>query len=94
MRCYFKPSFDLRDAELVVSLDDEPQSLVKIIETLHTDGLPDQAGHAVAPFVVEAFNEVGFSTSFGAGSMLPRGEPFGISFVKIAVDQFSSIACG
>jgi len=74
--------------------EDKPQPSFQVFEVSHTDGFSDQAGHAVAPFVVQAFDQVGFAAALGTGSMLRGSEPFGVSLVEIGVDQLAAITYG
>lgn len=75
-----------------MSLDDEPQAPVEIIEIADADGFSDQARNTVAPFVVQAFDKPGLSAAFAARPVLPGREPLGISLIKVRIDELSSIA--
>ena len=61
----------------------DPQSLVEVVEALHTDGISHETGDAVAPFVVQTFDDAGLATSFLAGPVLPGCEPFGVSLIEV-----------
>lgn len=74
-----------------MSFNDEPESPLKILQVAHADGFSDQAGDSVAPFVVQAFDDAGFTAAFATWPMLPRGEPLGIGFIEVAVDQLAAI---
>ena len=76
-------------------LNNEPEPSLEIINVAHADGFPDQAGNTVAPLVVQvvvqAFDDAGLTAAFITWPMLPGGEPLGIGFIEVAVDQLSSI---
>ena len=71
------------DAELIMGIENNPQSFVQVRQALHADGFSHQTRHAVAPFVVQAFNHAGFAAAFFAGTVLPCTEEFGIGFIEI-----------
>ena len=71
--------------------DDQPEPSLEIIDVSPTDSFSDQPRYAVAPLVVQAFHDAGFAAAFSAGAMLPRGEPFGIGFVKVRINQLAPI---
>ena len=78
-------------AELIVVFDDDPQAFFEVLQVSNANGLPDQTRHAVAPLVVQAFDQAGLSAAFAAGPVLPRSEQLGVSFVEVGVDQFATI---
>ncbi len=71
--------------------NDDPESPLEIIDVSHADGFSHQTGDAVAPLVVQAFDDAGLAAAFITWPMLPGGEPLGISLVEVAVDQLFSI---
>ena len=71
--------------------DDQPEASLEIIDVSHADGFPDQSRHAVAPLVVQAFDDAGFAAALVAWPVLPGREPFGISFIKVCINQFAPI---
>ncbi len=71
--------------------DDQPKASLEIVDVSHADGFSDQPRHAVAPFVVQAFSDAGFAAAFVAWAMLPSREPFGVGFIKVAIDQLAAI---
>ncbi len=77
-----------------MSFNDQPKPSLQIINVSQADGFPDQSRHAVAPLVVQAFDDAGFASAFVAGPMLPGREPLGIGFVKVAIDQLAAIISG
>ena len=77
-----------------MSFNDQPEASLEIIDVSHADGFSHQAGHAVAPFVVQAFHDAGFAAAFVARPVLPGREPFGVGFVKVCINQFATIISG
>lgn len=74
-----------------MSFNDEPEPPLKILHVSHADGFSDQAGDTIAPLVVQAFDDAGFTAAFVAWPVLPGGEPLGIGFIEVAVDQLAAI---
>ena len=74
-----------------MSFDDQPEPSLEVIDVAHADGFSHQSRYAVAPFVVQSFNDAGFAAPFGAWPMLPGREPFGIDFIEVAVNEFAPI---
>ena len=73
---------------------DEPQAAFQVLDVSHANSFSNQAGHAVAPFVVEAFDDAGAAAALVAGSVLPGREAFGIGFIEIGVSQLAPMSCG
>lgn len=69
----------------------QPQSFFQIIEMLHADSFSHQAGDAVSPLVVQAFNHTGFAVALCTGPMLPCVEELGIGMLKIRIHQLAAI---
>ncbi len=74
--------------------NDEPEPSLEVVHVSHTHGFSHQAGYAVTPLVVQAFNDTGFAAAFVAWSMLPGGKPFGVGLVEVTINQLSSIRSG
>lgn len=72
-------------------LNDDPQASFPILGVSHADSSSHQSWHSVAPFVVQAFDDAGFSTSLAARPVLPGGKPFAVSVIKIAINQLAAI---
>jgi hypothetical protein len=64
---------------------------LQVVQTLNADGFSRQPRHAVAPFVVQAFDHAGFTTAFFAGAVLLGFKEFGIRFIKVAINQLAAI---
>lgn len=77
-----------------MSFDDDPEASLEIIDVSHTNDFSDQAGDSVAQLVVQDFNNAGFATAFAPWLVLPGREPFGVSSIKVAINEFSSISSG
>ena len=75
-------------------MQDEPQAPFHVFDVSHANGFSDQAGHAVAPFVIESFDHTGFAAALVAGSMLPGREAFGTGFVKVGGSQLAAMSRG
>ena len=86
--------FDLFDSQLVMPLDDDPESSFQILDVSHADSFSDQAGHTVAPFVIQSFDQAGLAAAFARGSVLPGRKPLGVSLIKVRIDEFATIARG
>lgn len=74
-----------------MSFDDQLESPLKIIQVSHADGFSHQAGNAVAPFIVQAFDDAGLAAAFVTRPMLPESKPLGIGFIEVAVNEFAPI---
>ncbi len=74
-----------------MAVEDQPETSFQILQVSHTDAFAHQPGDAVAPLVIETLHDAGLAAAFVAGSMLPGGEPLGIGFIKVAVDQLAPI---
>ena len=70
----------------------EPKAPFQVFKMLNTNGSSHQTRHAVAPFVIQAFNETGLATAFSARSVLPRSKQLGIGFVEVGIDELTAIA--
>ena len=77
-----------------MSLNDQPESFLEIIDVSHAHGFSHQSRYTVAPLVVQAFDDTGFAASLAARPVLPRREPFGISFIEVAINQLAPIIGG
>ena len=66
---------------MIMSLNDQPEPPFEILQVAHAHGFSDQPGDAVAPLVVQAFDEAGLAAAFVAGPMLPGGKPCGIGLI-------------
>ena len=75
-------------------MNDEPQAPFQVFDVSHANSFSDQAGYAVAPLVVESFDDTGFAAAFAAGSVLPGREAFGIGFVEIGVGELAAMGRG
>lgn len=74
--------------------ENNPKPFVQLVKALHTNGFSHQARHAIAPFVVQAFNYAGLAAAFVAGPVLPRRKgrkESGIRFVKVGINQLTTI---
>ena len=60
--------------------DDQPEAPLQIIDVAHAHSFPDQTGDTIAPLVVQAFDNAGFSAAFALWPVLPGSEPFGVVF--------------
>ena len=83
--------FDLFDSELIMSFDDQPKASLEVVDVTHANGFSDQSWHAVAPLVVQTFDDAGFAAAFVAWAMLPKRKPFGVGFIEVAINQFAPI---
>ena len=77
-----------------MSFDDHPESPLQIVHVSHTDGFSHQSRNAVAPLVVQAFDDAGFAAAFVAWPVLPGFEPFGVGFIEVCINQFAPIISG
>jgi hypothetical protein len=64
------------------------------LQVAHADSFSDQPRHAVSPFVVQPFDQTGFSTALATRPVLPRREQLAIRLVKVGIDQLFTIASG
>ena len=75
-------------------MNDEPQAPFQVFDVSHANSFSDQAGYAVAPLVVESFDDTGFAAALAARSVLPGREGFGIGFIEISVSELAAMGRG
>ena len=66
-----------------MSLHDQPKPSFEILQVAHAHRFAHQSRDAIAPLVVQAFDDAGLAAAFVAGPMLPGGEPFGIGLIEV-----------
>ncbi len=71
------------EAELVMRFQNDPEPSLQLFQRLDTDGFSDQTRHAIAPFVIQAFNNAGFAAAFSTGPVLPVGKQLGIRLIEV-----------
>jgi len=77
-----------------MAFNDHPEPSLEILYVSNADGFSNQAGYAIAPLVVQAFDDTGFAAAFVTWPMLPGSEPFGVSIIEVGIDQLAAITGG
>ncbi len=84
----------MSDLIAIVLFEHDPKPSFEVWQMLHGDGFAHQSRHAVSPLVVQAFDDAGLSAAFFAGTVLPGGEPLGISLIEVGVHQLAAVRSG